>query len=445
MQPLREFIVVGEQARVLRAQRDQDRACQRREIDHELGLVLVLDAPEHISEHKAALGVRVDDLNGLPGQRLHDVAGALRLAVRHVLDEADGADHVHLGLARGQRVHEADDAGGARHVALHVLHAAGRLDGNAARVERDALADERHRALVGLLGPVPAHDDAAALVDRPLPDAQKRIHAKLLHRLHVEDLHLDANLLKLAGPTGEFLGMQHVGRLVHKIASDVHAFRNRLARLRRLLRGGRIRHGDPHGKRTLRLRVVALLRLVAVKLVGPQAQAQHKLGSRLGRMLAGGGNIEHHRRVALAAQLAGDEAAQRHHLRSGGRRPRFLRRAANNDEPISIQARWRPHLKRGHRLALEGRGLRTAADRFRRIAQQLGGRRPKSQVRACEHHEGARSLAAPLLAATAAAGVLEGDEFDCELGRHMDLWTLSFRGGARLRLIMGAPARQRNG
>ena len=42
-----------------------------------------------------------------PDMRLDDVARPLRLAVRHVLDEPQHADHIGLGLARGQRAHEA--------------------------------------------------------------------------------------------------------------------------------------------------------------------------------------------------------------------------------------------------------------------------------------------------------------------------------------------------
>ena len=60
-----------------------------------------------------------------PGHRGDDIAGTLRVAVGHVLDEADGADRVDLGLARGQRMHQPDHAGRAAHVALHVLHAGG--------------------------------------------------------------------------------------------------------------------------------------------------------------------------------------------------------------------------------------------------------------------------------------------------------------------------------
>ena len=62
-----------------------------------------------------------------------------------------------LRLARGERVHQPDDAGGAAHVALHVLHAGGRLDRDAAGVEADALADEGDR-LGASLAAVPAHD-----------------------------------------------------------------------------------------------------------------------------------------------------------------------------------------------------------------------------------------------------------------------------------------------
>ena len=85
----------------------------------------------------------------LPDMRGDDVAGPLRGAVGHVLDEADDADGVDLGLARGERVHQADDGGGAAHVALHVFHAGGRLDRDAAGVEDDALADEGDRLILG--------------------------------------------------------------------------------------------------------------------------------------------------------------------------------------------------------------------------------------------------------------------------------------------------------
>ena len=48
-----------------------------------------------------------------------------------------------FGLRRADDLHEADDVRRAAHVVLHLAHARGGLDGEAAGVERDALADER--------------------------------------------------------------------------------------------------------------------------------------------------------------------------------------------------------------------------------------------------------------------------------------------------------------
>ena len=135
------------------AERDHDRAGQGREIDHELRLELVLHIPEHVGENEPAFGIGIDDLDRLAGHGFDDVARPLRIRPGHVLDEADGADRVDLGLARGERMHQADDAGGARHVALHVLHAGGGLDRNAAGIEDDALADEGDRLRLARLCP----------------------------------------------------------------------------------------------------------------------------------------------------------------------------------------------------------------------------------------------------------------------------------------------------
>ena len=151
VEPRRQFVVVGEQSGVLMAERDDDRAGERREIDHEARLVVLAWYDERVGEHEPAFGVGVDDLDRLAGHRGEDVARPDGVAVRHVLDQADHADGVDLGLAARERMHEADDAGRAAHVALHVLHAGGRLDRNAAGIETDALADEGDG--LGLLAP----------------------------------------------------------------------------------------------------------------------------------------------------------------------------------------------------------------------------------------------------------------------------------------------------
>src|SRR5205085_5243852 len=122
--------------------------------------------------------VGVDDLDGLTRHRGNDIARPLRVTIRHVLDKADGADHVSARLARGERMHQADYAGSAPHIALHVFHAGRGFDRNAAGVEAYALADEGNRA-IAFLAAVPAHDHGAAGLRRTLPYAEQRAHPEL--------------------------------------------------------------------------------------------------------------------------------------------------------------------------------------------------------------------------------------------------------------------------
>ena len=82
---------------------------------------------QHVGEHEAAFGIGIDDLDRLSRHGRDDVARPLRLAVGHILHQPDDADGVDLGLARSERVHEADNAGRTCHVAFHIPHALRRL------------------------------------------------------------------------------------------------------------------------------------------------------------------------------------------------------------------------------------------------------------------------------------------------------------------------------
>lgn len=145
-----------------------------RQIDDELRLVSLLRVPEHVGEHEAAFRVRIDHFDRLARHRRHDISGAHGITRRHVFDAADQADRIDVGLALGERMHQADHGGGATHVALHVFHAGRTLDRDAAGVEDHAFADEAQRLLRLLaLRAVPNHDRHARGPRAALPDAQQ--------------------------------------------------------------------------------------------------------------------------------------------------------------------------------------------------------------------------------------------------------------------------------
>jgi hypothetical protein len=78
-----------------------------------------------------------------------------------------------------------------------MVHLGGRLDRDAAGVKGHTLADDRKGGLSGGSA-VPAHDHDLRAIDRPLPHAQKRVHAKRLHRGFFKDLDVKAKILHRA-------------------------------------------------------------------------------------------------------------------------------------------------------------------------------------------------------------------------------------------------------
>src|SRR3974390_1051455 len=201
--------------------RDDYGAGERRQIHHEFRLEALGRIPDHVGQHETTFGVGIDDLYGLPGHRGDDVTRPLRVTTRHVFDQANQPHCVDARLARGQRVHQTGDAGRTRHVALHVLHAGGRLDRDATAVETNAFADEGDRR-VTFASTIPAHYHDAAIVGRSLRDAEQRVHTELAHRLAVENFDRDAELLQCTGPAGKLLRVEHVGRLVNEVTPHLH-------------------------------------------------------------------------------------------------------------------------------------------------------------------------------------------------------------------------------
>ena len=82
----------------------------------------------------------------LPSALFRMSPGLIARAARHVLGRRHDADDADRRLQQRDRAHRAGDRGAAGHVVLHPLHLVGRLDRDAAGVERDALADQaEHR------------------------------------------------------------------------------------------------------------------------------------------------------------------------------------------------------------------------------------------------------------------------------------------------------------
>ena len=171
---------------------------------------------QHVGQHEAALGVGVDDFDGLSRHRRDNVARPLRLAVGHILDEPDGTDHVDLGLARSECPHQPNDASGSGHVAFHVLHALRRLDRNAPAIEAHALADERYRVGAAFAA-VPPHDHNLRFMRRALAHSDKRPHAEFLHRRHVKNLDQDTEFSQIGRAASELPRIEYVGRLVDQV------------------------------------------------------------------------------------------------------------------------------------------------------------------------------------------------------------------------------------
>ena len=375
---------------MLLPERDHDGAGEGREIHHEGGVVFLLHVPEHIGQHEAPFGIGVDDLDRLARHGFHDVARALGLAVGHVLDEADRADHVGLRLARGERMHEADNGCGTRHVALHVFHARRRLDGDAAGIEHHALADKRDGRDLFALRAHPFHDDEAALLFGALPHAQKRAHAELLHGLLVEDLDLDAELFELFGAGGEFHRGQHVRRLVHEVAGERHATIGCFAGLHGAAGGDRIFHMQQDG--CGRAIILFLFRQIMVELVGGEHHSEGEIGGLLRRERSLWSKQNEARR-AILRKLRQRLPAQTHGIRRG-----VLLVASKADQQhmrrLLPKAGLGRQRQRGTALALEFLGLdRLGQPLGRLLADQRGGlRRNACLVREEAEHGAGRLL-----------------------------------------------------
>ena len=179
-QPRHHVVVGAHHAGSLVAQGDHHGAGQGGQIDDAGGLVFFHGVRQGVGEDQAALGVGVDDLHGFTRHGAQDVAGLDGRAARQVLRRRHQAHHAAGIIQARQRLHGAEHRGTARHVHLHVFHAARRLDRNAAAVEGQSLADQHDRRAAGAPGRVFQNDEGRRL-GAALRDAQQAAHVQRFH------------------------------------------------------------------------------------------------------------------------------------------------------------------------------------------------------------------------------------------------------------------------
>ena len=147
-------------------------------------------------------------------------------AAGHVLDGRNHRGNRNRGLKLCDGPHGADHGRAARHVVLHLLHAVGGLDREAAGIERHALADQAQvRALSRFRGRAVAQDDHRGRLGAAHGDAEQRAHAELLHAVLIENLAFEALLLGHRPRTRRQHGRSHaIGRLIHQLSRQVLRF-----------------------------------------------------------------------------------------------------------------------------------------------------------------------------------------------------------------------------
>ena len=156
---LAQRIVVREQAHVDVPERHHNGSGEGGRI-HQMRAAQLLRISDGVRQNQSPFRIGVDHLDGFAGERSNDIAGTLRPAARHIFDGGYQCGDGNGGLELRDGAHGADHGGAPGHVVFHLLHAIGRLDGDAARVEGDALAHQAQVHEVGgrASGAVAQHD-----------------------------------------------------------------------------------------------------------------------------------------------------------------------------------------------------------------------------------------------------------------------------------------------
>ncbi len=270
LQPLvGQGVVIGEQGRQVRAQRDARGTGEGGEIKDGVR-VLLADIGQCVAQHQTAFGVGVVDLHGEALAGGDHFAGTERIRANRVLDRCHHQGQLHRQLLRHHQTRQCDGMGSAAHVLFHVAHAIGRLQVQAAGVEAHALANQRQMRRTG--GAPAQHDQA------------RRAVRGAAYRMDGGEVHLQ-----------QFVAGNHFQLAAMRIGQFA---RGVFQLLRAHVFGGRVdpvahaQAGDHHvqhfgGRRCQQLRGRAGQLAVAVEAVAAQAPADLQVGGAAGIQFIG--------------------------------------------------------------------------------------------------------------------------------------------------------------
>ena len=259
----RERLVVGVERRQLRPERHPRRPGERRQVDGQ-GRLQLPGPRQRIGQDQPTLGVGIADLDGEPLARGEDVARPHGVAGDGVLHHRGQHRQAHRQLGGHDPPAKRQGMGRTAHVLLHLPHAGGRLDVEAAGVEHHALA---HQADQGLPRLAPADLDHPG-APRQVGGATHRVDRRIVglqQRIAGDDADRRPMLLgDLAGDGLDLQGAHVVGGGVDHVAGE-------RAGVRDLADFGQV------GALGQQLGAFAGVGLVAVEFVAPEREGQRDL------------------------------------------------------------------------------------------------------------------------------------------------------------------------
>ena len=226
-------IVGGEQPGKSAAQGPDDRSGEGRHVDHHPRLKPGCHVMQRIAQYQPAFGICVDDLDRGAAMQTEDIARAIRGGIQSIDCQGHRGDDVDAGLPAGQGGDRPGHRGTAGHVALHVPHALSWLQRDAAGIEGDALADQRHRLFRRRLSAGPMQQQQPWRNDGSGPHGQE----------------------PAAALTGQVVGLQHLDPHAQRFDNRPHLIDEALRRDEIGRRVGQIagqgdpRHRGRHGRK----------------------------------------------------------------------------------------------------------------------------------------------------------------------------------------------------